>query len=88
MKIKVEIKVLPDQPCFVLNYRCKPEVWEYGHVQFVDVSIDSDGNPRVQYRVTLERTSKRRTRFFPQGGGHILLTVGENKIKEILKKKK
>jgi len=55
--LKAQIKVLPDQKCLVLNYRCKPAVWETGTVTDVEISVGKDRTTRPTYTVILDRKS-------------------------------
>jgi len=78
---KVKLKVLRDQPCYVLNYRRKPAIWEPATVQWVTAGFDAEGTARVSYQVMLERRTTGRSRFYPDGGAPMFLTVGDDGIK-------
>jgi len=76
-QIKVSVKVLPEQQCTVLNYRCSPPKWEAGVCQFVDVSVNENGKTGNHYRVILDRKSF--TKRYPWGR-LIFVTVGDDGI--------
>ena len=76
--MEISVKALPGAQISVLNYRCKPAVWEPGTVLDTDVSIKSDGKYHCSYRVRLDRTVEPGRKNYT---GALFLTVGDAGIK-------
>jgi hypothetical protein len=84
MYINVELKCIPGDKCIVLNYRRKPSDWENGKCSGVKVKIRNDGSYHVFYEVTLDRTSKNKSRLYPDGGCPLFVTVGDDGIRKTI----
>lgn len=86
MRIKGSVKVVREEPCLVLNYRLRPNQWENGIVEDVTCHVTIDGHCVPQYRVRLvDRVTTNRSKYYPNGGKPLILTVGDSRIEKIKK---
>lgn len=81
--VTIETSAAEGDKVLVLNYKLRPPRWETGTVRNVECGIRRDGTYRLAYDVILDRQTSGRSRMFPDGGGPLRLTVGDDDISQI-----